>query len=146
MLEDDRTALPLIDSPRDIQQAGAVCLRRTKTGDLRVLLVGSRRSGRWGLPKGHIETNETPRAAAEREAFEEAGVRGTTVEASIGSFTYTKDSHHRRYHVTVYVLDTLSVSKTYPEMTVRKKRWFSVRAAVESADHAELRAILQKLI
>lgn len=146
MLEDDATTAPLVNSPDDIQQAGAVCLRRTKTGELRVLLVGSRRGGRWGLPKGHIEINETSHAAAEREAFEEAGVYGTASEAILGSFTYAKDSSDRRFHVTVHQLDTLSIAKTYPEVAVRKKRWFSVREAAEAAGQAGLRAVLQKLI
>ncbi len=35
--------------------------------------------GRWGLPKGHVEANESPEAAALRELKEETGLDGTLV-------------------------------------------------------------------
>ncbi|MBP1881891.1 ADP-ribose pyrophosphatase YjhB (NUDIX family) [Ensifer mexicanus] len=60
------------NEPEEIEQAGAICIRRSKTARPEVLLVGSRRNGRWGLPKDHIEDDEDSKSAAERGAFEEA--------------------------------------------------------------------------
>ncbi|WP_237361717.1 NUDIX hydrolase [Rhizobium gallicum] len=94
----------------DVHQAGAVCLRRDRKGQIRVLLVGSRRSGRWGLPKGHIEPGENSRAAAQREAFEEAGVTGLVSDEVFGTFTYFKDGSRNRYRVKVHLLEALSVA------------------------------------
>ena len=45
----------------------------------RVLLVQRKKPpyrGLWGLPGGKVEPGETPRAAAERELFEEVGLEG----------------------------------------------------------------------
>ncbi|MEX2745609.1 NUDIX hydrolase [Rhizobium mongolense] len=75
----------------DIEQAGAICIRRMRTSRPEVLLVSSRRNGRWGLPKGHIEPNENSKTTAEREAFEEAGVLGSADAEPFGSFHYFKD-------------------------------------------------------
>lgn len=69
---------------------------------LEVLLVGSLRDGRWGLPKGRIEADEKKsKAAAEREAFEEAGVLGVADPEPLGSFFYFKDPTPQRYMVAV---------------------------------------------
>ncbi|AYG64512.1 NUDIX hydrolase [Rhizobium jaguaris] len=65
----------------------AICFRRADRGEVKVLLVASRRTGRWGLPKGHVESSETSRSTAEREAFEEAGVKGAVSPEVFGSFT-----------------------------------------------------------
>lgn len=42
----------------NVAQAGAICYRRDKKGRLEVPLVGSRRNGRWGVPKGHVESRD----------------------------------------------------------------------------------------
>jgi 8-oxo-dGTP pyrophosphatase MutT (NUDIX family) len=42
-----------------------------------VLLMTSRDTGRWIIPKGNIDAGATPAKAAEKEAYEEAGVKGT---------------------------------------------------------------------
>ena len=57
---------------------GVVC--RTVDRERKYLLVESSKSpGEWVLPKGHIESKETPEAAAVRELQEEAGVRAAVV-------------------------------------------------------------------
>jgi 8-oxo-dGTP pyrophosphatase MutT (NUDIX family) len=129
----------------DIQQAGAICLRRSPKGALRILLVGSMRNGRWGLPKGHIEADETSPETALREAFEEAGVRGTVDIRPFGSFTYMKDSALRRYRVTAHVVDVRSIAKTFPEKTSRRTRWFGLDQAAAKAGQPGLRILLESL-
>lgn len=129
----------------DIEQAGAICLRCTKKGALLVLLVGSRRNGRWGLPKGHIETDETSRDTAEREAFEEAGVRGTAAGKPFGSFFYFKDSSIRRYRVTAHLVEVRSIAKSFPEKATRKIRWFALEEAAAEASQPGLRTLLERL-
>ncbi|WFU86377.1 NUDIX hydrolase [Rhizobium sp. CC1099] len=108
--------------------------------------MGSRRSGRWGLPKGHIEPGENSRAAAQREAFEEAGVTGVVSDEVFGTFTYFKDGSRNRYRVKVHLLEALSVAKSFPEKTVRKTRWFSMKGAIREAAQPGLQKLLQKLL
>ena len=52
----------------------AVCYR-LKNGEPEFLLVRTR-SGRWTFPKGRVDNDATFAAAAAREAYEEAGVKG----------------------------------------------------------------------
>lgn len=129
----------------DVEQAGAICLRRVEAGTLRVLLVGSLRNGRWGLPKGHIEADETSRDAAGREAFEEAGVRGIVADEPFGSFTYFKDNSVRRYHVTTHLVDVSSIARSFPEKATRKTRWFTIDEAAAEAGQPGLRMLLESL-
>lgn len=99
----------------DLQQAGAICYRRNGSGRLRVLLVGSLRNGRWGIPKGHLDPGETSSVAALREAFEEAGVAGEVDPEVFGSFSYQKDSTLHRYHVAVHLLEVSGIATDFPK-------------------------------
>lgn len=66
-------------NPATYSHAGGV-VARTVDGERKYLLVESSKSpGEWVLPKGHIESKETPEAAAVREVEEEAGVRAAVV-------------------------------------------------------------------
>ena len=74
------------------QQFAAICHRtKKKTGDLEVLLITSRDTGRWVIPKGWHMPGKQPHAIAEREAFEEAGIQadlvvGSSVGSLLGAF------------------------------------------------------------
>ena len=57
---------------------------------IRILLVSSRGTGRWVIPKGRPESKLTPHASAAKEAEEEAGVLGATCPTPLGSFRYRK--------------------------------------------------------
>lgn len=128
-----------------IDQAGALCLRLSATGERQALLVGSRRNGRWGLPKGHIDPGEASHTAAAREAFEEAGIRGEISDTTFGSFLYSKDSSADRYRVIVHALDVRTIEDAYPENGLRPRAWFTVAEAAEAAGHEGLRDFLRGL-
>lgn len=128
-----------------IDQAGALCYRqRGRDGLVEVLLVESLRSGRWGLPKGHIEQGETTSVAAEREAFEEAGVQGKVNSAIFGTFTYAKDSNARRLNVSVHLLGVERIAAEYPEKRIRKSKWFPIEAAIKEVGQPGLSETLRK--
>ncbi|MDB5470415.1 MAG: phosphohydrolase, MutT/nudix family protein, partial [Caulobacter sp.] len=55
-----------------------------------VLLITSRETRRWVIPKGWPMKDRTFSEAAAQEALEEAGVRGVTAEESIGAYRYLK--------------------------------------------------------
>jgi len=67
-----------------MQQAAALPVKRDGSR-LRVLLVSSRQDGRWILPKGKVEDDESPSEGAAREAFEEAGIKGRAGDAPLGA-------------------------------------------------------------
>jgi 8-oxo-dGTP pyrophosphatase MutT (NUDIX family) len=128
-----------------IEQAGALCLR-TEGDKKHVLLVGSRRNGRWGLPKGHLDDGEASHVAAAREAFEEAGVRGPASDVIFGSFLYSKDSSPNRYRVIVHLLKVEAIEENYPEQGVRPRQWFTLSEAASVVGHDGLRDLLRTLL
>jgi 8-oxo-dGTP pyrophosphatase MutT (NUDIX family) len=130
---------------RDIPQAGAICYRRNKSGQLKILLVGSRRNGRWGVPKGHIEPGETGHEAALREAFEEAGVTGLIGVDTFGTFSYRKDSSPHNYIVAIHLLEVTSTSLHFPENTIRKQKWFPLKIAIREVAQPGLRSLFELL-
>ena len=71
-------------------QYGALPYRFTPGAALEILLVTSRESKRWIIPKGWPIKGLRPAKSAAREAFEEAGVSGRIGMKSIGLFTYDK--------------------------------------------------------
>ena len=68
-------------------QAAAVCLRADERGCTEVMLVRTRRRGRWTFPKGGVNVGESTAAAAGREAAEEAGVGGRVETGLLGAYT-----------------------------------------------------------
>ncbi|MGR9059393.1 NUDIX hydrolase (plasmid) [Rhizobium leguminosarum] len=130
---------------RDVAQAGALCYRRTEGGGLDILFVGSRRNGRWGIPKGRVEDGEASSAAALREAFEEAGVVGIVDKTVFGWFSYRKDTSPHRYHVAVHLLQVSRIADKYPEKSIRKTQWFPLRDAVREAAQPGLRTLLSRV-
>jgi hypothetical protein len=73
-------------------QYGALPYRFTKGGSLEVLLVTSRQSKRWIIPKGWPIKGLKPAPSAAREAYEEAGVQGLVGKKAIGTYVYEKQA------------------------------------------------------
>ncbi|HZH28620.1 MAG TPA: NUDIX hydrolase [Azospirillaceae bacterium] len=95
---------------------------------IEVLLVTSRDTGRWVLPKGWVEKGWAPPDMAAREAFEEAGVEGRIRSAPIGSYTYDKRLPKNRIRVCkvhVFVLEVERELDAWPEMDQRQRRWMT---------------------
>src|SRR5258708_7732746 len=71
-------------------QYGALPYRFTPEASLEILLVTTRQTKRWIIPKGWPIKRLKPAKSAAREAFEEAGVRGKIGMKSVGLFAYEK--------------------------------------------------------
>lgn len=132
----------------DRLQVGAVPWRRRADGGIEVLLITSRGTGQWLVPKGGIEAKLGPVASASEEAWEEAGVRGRIDEQPVGAFTHLKSregAHPLRCRVTVHRLEVETVARTWPERGQRKRRWFGIGEAMSAVRSPELRVILADL-
>ncbi len=109
------------------------------------LIARRDRRGRliWSLPKGHIESGETPEQAAVREVFEETGIRGSIV-ASLGTIDFWFMSESGRVHKTVhhYLLtaDDVELSDADPE--VAEVAWVPLDEVAERLGHADERRLL----
>lgn len=136
---------PVGDLPRN--QFGAICWRKSKAG-LDVLLITSRETGRWIIPKGWPVKGISAGAAAAREAWEEAGVEGKLCETCIGVFSYQKvmpEDQNIPCIVALYGLRVEKLSRRYPEQRQRRRKWFAARDAAGLVAEPELRALLLAL-
>ncbi len=142
-----RTSVPAgsqKSGPRALQVA-ALCWRRNRKGKLRFLLITSRDTGRWIIPKGWTMHNRTHPEAAEREAWEEAGVKGEIRTQSIGIFTYRKvfaNGSSSTVVVKVYPLNVSLMLKQYPETGQRTSEWLPRAKAAERVAEPELKQII----
>jgi len=126
-------------------QHGAICWRE-RNGKVQVLLITSRRTGRWVIPKGWPEEGEKPPATAHREAAEEAGVEGKVLPVCLGVFSYVK---HPDLHdalpcvVAVYPVKVRSLARNWPERGERRRKWFTPKKAAAEVEETELARILK---
>lgn len=122
-------------------QVAALPWRDAGNDDGEVMLVTSRGTGRWVLPKGWPEKRELLHEAAAREAAEEAGVTGAITPEEIGRFYYGKalpSGLNWRCEVRVYLLHVETVADKWPERKHRTRRWFSPQEAATLVDEADL--------
>ncbi|AVA20439.1 NUDIX hydrolase domain-containing protein [Rhizobium sp. NXC24] len=128
------------------QQYAALCYRvRKKTGELELLLLTSRDTGRWVIPKGWPMPGKLSHEVAAREAFEEAGVRGTVETEPLGAFSYDKvlkDGIQVPCRVQVYALDVSDLAKNFKEKGERTIEWVSCSEAAQRVREPELRDII----
>jgi len=128
------------------QQYAALCYRqKKKTGELEVLLLTSRDTGRWVIPKGWPMPGKLSHEVAAREAYEEAGVRGTVETAPLGTFSYEKmlkDGIEVPCRVQVYALEVSELVKNFKEKGERSVEWVSSDEAVRRVREPELRDLI----
>lgn len=136
----------LAASKREVRaQFGALCYRMSD-GDVEVLLITSRRTKRWIIPKGWPMPAITPAEGAAQEAWEEAGVRGKPSNQSIGVYSYNKemeDGPDLPCAVMVYPLLVKSLEDVFPEAKVRERRWFSLKKAAAAVLEPELTHLIR---
>jgi 8-oxo-dGTP pyrophosphatase MutT (NUDIX family) len=129
-------------------QVAALPLRWNDQGRLRILMVTSRCTGRWVMPKGWTMEGMEPWRAAEIEALEEAGVVGRISRQPIGDYHYAKvldDGSRIPCRVTLFPLVVQNLKRRWKERDQRKRRWFSVKGAARAVDEPGLMEILAGL-
>ncbi len=127
-------------------QVAALCWRWNAKGRLRILLITSRETRRWVIPKGWPMKNRTHAGAAAREAFEEAGVKGEICDKSLGLYTYEKNIGRGKSvfcAVQVFPLNVETLLKQYPENGQRNSKWFSRKKAMRNVQEPELQEIIR---
>lgn len=138
---------PMLQRPRRIQVA-ALCTR-DHDGSRQVLLVTSRDTGRWVLPKGWPIKGLDAAGAALQEAWEEAGVKKANVnEEPFGVYGYDKrldGGLEIAVDVTVFETKVEKIVDDFPEADQRTRKWVAPAEAAEMVHEPELQALLRQM-
>jgi 8-oxo-dGTP pyrophosphatase MutT (NUDIX family) len=129
----------------ETRQVAALPWRLTDDGR-QILMITSRETRRWVIPKGGRMVGKTDPEAAAQEAMEEAGVRGEMDQTSIGVFRYAKglkDGGVRQCVVSVYPLQVLVQLGAWPEAHQRERRWMSLSEAADLVHEPDLAALIR---
>jgi 8-oxo-dGTP pyrophosphatase MutT (NUDIX family) len=129
-------------------QYAALPYRLSGRSRTEVMLVTSRKTRRWIIPKGWPQKGRAPHHSAAREAFEEAGVVGAVGRRPVGSFPHEKRLTNGSVvvcEVHVFPLKVTRQSKQWPERRQREVKWLSAKEAAETVQEPMLSAIILRL-
>jgi 8-oxo-dGTP pyrophosphatase MutT (NUDIX family) len=133
---------------RDHIQFAALPFCIAEDGRPRVMLVTSRETHRWVIPKGWPMPGRKPREVAAQEAFEEAGLLGAVVSKQpVGHYHYDKQlapGHSVLCEVSVFLFRVERQLDDWPEKGQRETRWFEPLAAYELVNEGGLAEILRR--
>ena len=139
------TLLSMVTRPHG-RQVAALCTRKGENGK-EVLLVTSRRRGRWIVPKGWPMEGKTFPETALEEAWEEAGVRKGHIKGDmLGTYTYKKLQRNGTTLpcvVDVYSVEVDELKDKFPESNERTRCWVPQFEAVELVSEPELKEIIR---
>jgi 8-oxo-dGTP pyrophosphatase MutT (NUDIX family) len=135
-------------SRRRVQYA-ALPFRANGKSNLEIMLVTSRGTRRWIIPKGWPKRGMPPYETAAKEAFEEAGVLGKVSKRSIGSYPYEKilkKGNTANCRVEVFALRVTRQRKRWPEKRERRLKWYLPSEAVRFIREPHLRRIIRSFV
>jgi 8-oxo-dGTP pyrophosphatase MutT (NUDIX family) len=126
------------------QQYAALCYRAKKRGEIEVLVATSRDTGRWVIAKGWPMENKKAHQVAEREAYEEVGVKGKVEKEPFGYYHYRKNLDNGLkvfVRVQVHLLRVEDCLKNFPEKGSRRIEWVSCEEAASRVNEPELKIL-----
>jgi len=116
---------------------------RISNGSIELLLITSIKKQKWIFPKGFIEFNLSAFESAKKEAYEEAGVIGENETVELGSFELKKKNSSS--YVKIFSMEVTKELKDYPEKNLRKRKWFTVKEALENIENSDIKNFVNKL-
>lgn len=112
---------------------------------LEILLVTSRETGRWVIPKGWPIRLKSRRKVAALEALEEAGVEGRVAKEPLGEFDYLKvlrSGENQACRVTVFAMEVAAQREAWREQAQRNAQWFGWEEAAAAVQEPGLSQII----
>ncbi|WP_298397784.1 DUF47 family protein [Sphingobium sp.] len=128
-----------------MRQIAALPYSTAADGSMQILLITSRDTRRWVIPKGNRIKGLAGHRAAELEAYEEAGIHGIACPAPLGRYVYDKRKRKggsREATVEVFPLAVTGHLTQWPEQGQRELRWFPVAEAAGAVDEPDLKSII----
>lgn len=132
-----------------LQQYGVLAFRIGEDGTPRILLITSRETKRWVIPRGNPIPDLSPSESAAQEGYEEAGITGPVSPHPLGSYDYgkrRKDGSVDPARVDVFPLRVTHQSERWPESHQRRKQWFSREEAAEAVDEPGLKSLIRGFV
>jgi len=120
---------------------------RKAEGAIEILLITTRNTGRWIVPKGWPLVGRTPSECAGLEALEEAGVLGEVAVETLGSFHYNKRRKSGEIvpcKVHVFAMEVVRQRRSWAEKSSRKTCWCSLDEALARVTEPGLRRLIAK--
>lgn len=142
-----RLLLDLLGVRPERLQVAALCLRVCE-GRREVLLITSKRQGRWILPKGWPMAGSDLPGSAQQEAWEEAGARGRVRPEPLGRYHYASvlvEDFAQPVEVVVFMMEDVELAEGYPDAERRERRWWPLHEAAAQVEEPELAQILRSL-
>ncbi|WP_432817081.1 NUDIX hydrolase [Sulfitobacter sp. JB4-11] len=130
----------------DVRTQFAALCYRVKRGKVQILLVTSRRTKRWIVPKGWPMEGRTPAASALQEAWEEGGVQGRNDGPCLGVYSYAKgrtETGELQCVAMLYPVAVIALAKRFPESGQRRRRWVSRKKAARLVAEPELAQLIR---
>ncbi|RWC95660.1 MAG: NUDIX hydrolase [Mesorhizobium sp.] len=142
-----KTAVRKAKKGERIRQVAAIPFRLDAGGDIEVMLVTSRTTRRFIVPKGWPMKGKSGRKAAMIEAREEAGVLGDILKQPAGTYSYWKRLASRfvRVDVVVYLLNVTEELPLWMEAGTRQRAWLAPADAALLIDEPDLSTLLRDL-
>ena len=128
-----------------IRQIAALPYRIEADGSFRVMLITTRETRRWVIPKGNPITGLERHRAAAHEAWEEAGLTGVACPVAIGSYSYLKRRRNGKVStadVEVFPLAVTGQQEDWPERDERDTRWYTLAEAAALVQEPGLKALI----
>ncbi len=122
------------------KQSGVIPYR-ISNGKVEVMLISTRRSKNWVIPKGGIPKAMTPSDSAAKEAWEEAGVVGLVNNNLLGTYKYRKQG--KIYNVEVFLLQVEAELSDWLEANTRERQWLDVPSAALLVKPVALKRLLK---
>ncbi|XP_076041438.1 uncharacterized protein LOC143025526 [Oratosquilla oratoria] len=135
----------VFDDEGYIQRAACVCVNE---GETQVLLVSSKKNpAAWLVPGGGLEVGEEAVTAAQREVWEEAGLRGR-IARYLGIVESSQSTSGKKHRTAVFVLVVTQLHNDFPEARLgRRRKWFSVEEAlVQLSQHRPIHSAYLQLM
>lgn len=129
-----------------LTQYGVIPVRRTSDGAVEILLITSRETRRWVVPRGNPIPGKSPAESAAQEAFEEAGIVGEVEPDTIGSYVYDKRRRLGSVVPALVHLFRMRVAEErddWPEKGQRERRWFAAEEAAAAVHEDELARLIR---
>lgn len=114
----------------------------TEIGGVRNYLIVRMKNGHYGMPKGHIEEGESEKQTAEREIFEETGLR-VSVDTGFRKGVMYKPYEGCLKDVIFFVAHADSAETVAQESEIRSIHWRDYEGALDMLTYENDKDVLR---